>query len=153
MLRIFQIWDCKTKHFPDLEMTQFWFVNYICQVCTLKILFWTCPKFWGIFLLIGYIYICSFCQIHFIADLQPLYSELYFLILSDNFVFWGKYFQNLVMFIFFIQKPVTSITQEWLVVQRCPVSSWITFFMLYSLVFNIPFHSNDLILTWSAVLQ
>ena len=39
--------------FPDIEMTQFWFVNYACQVCKLKLLFWTCPKFGTIFMLIG----------------------------------------------------------------------------------------------------
>ena len=39
--------------FPDLEMAQFWSVNYICQVYKLKLLYWTCPKFWTIFILIG----------------------------------------------------------------------------------------------------
>ena len=39
--------------FPDLETAQFWSVNYICQVYKLKLLFWTCPKFWTIFILIG----------------------------------------------------------------------------------------------------
>ena len=30
---------------PDLEMKQFWSVNYICQVCKFKLLFWKCSKF------------------------------------------------------------------------------------------------------------
>ena len=55
-LRVFSIGihrNCKTKHyffqnfFPDLEMRQFWSVSYVCQICKLKLLFWT------IFILIG----------------------------------------------------------------------------------------------------
>ena len=41
----------------------------------------------------------------FITVLQPLYSELYFLILCrdfETFVFWRKYFQSLLIFMFFI---------------------------------------------------
>ena len=34
-------------------MTQFWTVNYICQVFKLKLLFRTCLKFWTRFILIG----------------------------------------------------------------------------------------------------
>ena len=52
----FQYWNSKKlqdkkllllESFPDLEMTQFWSLIYVCQVCKLKLLFWT------IFLLIG----------------------------------------------------------------------------------------------------
>ena len=43
----------KLAIFINLEMTQFWSVNYICQVCKLKLLFRTCLKFWTMFILIG----------------------------------------------------------------------------------------------------
>ena len=36
--------------FPDLKMTQFWPVNYICQVRKVNFLLWTCPDFWTIFI-------------------------------------------------------------------------------------------------------
>ena len=40
-------------HFPAifsvLEMLKCWSINYICRVCKLYI-FWTCPKFWTIFM-------------------------------------------------------------------------------------------------------
>ena len=29
---------------------------------------------------------------------------------------------EIILFCFFIQKPITSITQEWLVVESCPIS-------------------------------
>ena len=38
--------------FPDLEMTKFWSVSYICQLCKLNLLFWTYPEFWAMILLI-----------------------------------------------------------------------------------------------------
>ena len=36
--------------FPDLEVMQFWSINYVCQICNLHLLFWTCPKFSTIFI-------------------------------------------------------------------------------------------------------
>ena len=52
-----------------------------------------------------------------IADLQPLYSELYFLILSGdrgNFCFFLKkmFSKPSYILLFFIQKPLASINQE-----------------------------------------
>ena len=38
---------------------------------------------------------------------------------------------------FIIEKPLTSITQEWLVVKSCLTPQWITFLMFYRLVYNI----------------
>ena len=40
----------------------------------------------------------------------------------------------------------TFITQEWLVVESCLTPRWITFLMLYRLVYNIRSHFNELIL-------
>ena len=67
-MRFFSIGNhkkCKPNHyilllpiFHNLEMIQFWSVNYICLVYKLKFLFWTCLKFWAIFM----------------ADLQLLHS-------------------------------------------------------------------------------
>ena len=39
--------------FSDLKMTQFWSVNYTCQVCKQKLLFQRCPKFRTLFILLG----------------------------------------------------------------------------------------------------
>ena len=64
-------------------LSQFGTVCYVCQICKLKLLFWT------IFILIGSI----FCWTHFITAIQPLYSELYFSILSGdcgNFLFYPE---------------------------------------------------------------
>ena len=62
---MFHLWDFsigihrkfKSNHYVlplvvsrDLEMTQFWSVNYICLVYKLKFLFWTYPTFWAIFM-------------------------------------------------------------------------------------------------------
>ena len=67
--------------------------------------------------------------------------------------FEEKRFWNHFIFVFFIQKPVTSIIQEWLVLESCPTCLWIIFSVLYRLVYSIPYHLNDLILAWSAMLQ
>ena len=131
-------------------MTQFCSVNYICHVCKLKLLLWTCPKFWTILTLIG-------------SNLQLLLNIFYHrstailfrtvLLIMETFIFWRKCSSKSCYINFFIQKLVTSITQEWLVLGSCPAPQWITFSMLYRLVYNIPYHLNDLILAWSGVLQ
>ena len=36
--------------FHDLRMAQFWYVKYICPVYKLKLLLWTYPTFWAIFM-------------------------------------------------------------------------------------------------------
>ena len=61
-------------------MAQLWSLNYISQLCKLKLLFWTCSKFWEIFVLIdSYPNILLNIFYH-----RSLYSELYFLILSGD---------------------------------------------------------------------
>ena len=66
--------------FPDLEMTQVWSRNYICQVCKLKLLFSKCPKFWRIFILIN-----SYLELSLnILYHRSLYSELFFLVLTGD---------------------------------------------------------------------
>ena len=66
------------RFFPDPEMTPVWPISYVCQVCKLKLFFWT------IFVSI-------------VSYLQPLYSELYFSILygdCGNFCFLRKIFSK-----------------------------------------------------------
>ena len=55
-----------------------------------------------------------------------------------------KIVENLFIFVYLfcpksgaIDFTKTFITQEWLVVENCPTPSWITFLMLYRLVYNI----------------
>ena len=52
-----------------------------------------------------------------------MYSKLYFWILSadtGNCCFLKKNVFKIIFYLFFIQKPIISITQEWLVVESCP---------------------------------
>ena len=75
-------------------------------------------------------------------------------------VLWRKIVENLLIFVYLfcpkngaIDFTKTFITQEWLVVESCPTPRWITFLMLYRLVYNIRSHFNELILAWSACLN
>ena len=93
-------------------MIQFWSVNYIFQVCKLNSYFghfgqyfWHFWKFWTIFTLIGSYFVALVK--HFIANVQPLYSKLYFLILSGDFGSFCFLKEILSVFLylsFFIQK-------------------------------------------------
>ena len=74
-------------------------------------------------------------------------------------VLWRKIVENLLIFVYLfcpkngaIDFTKTFITQKWLVVESCPTPRWITFLMLYQLVYNIRSHFNELILAWSAYL-
>ena len=71
-------------------------------------------------------------------------------------VLWRKFFHNLLIFAYLfcsknktIDSGKTSITLAWLVVESCPTPRWITFLMLYRLMYNIRSYFNDLILAWS----
>ena len=75
-------------------------------------------------------------------------------------VLWRKIVENLLIFVYLfcpkngaIDFTKTFITQEWLVVESCPTPRWITFLMLYRLVYNIRSHFNELILPWSTYLE
>ena len=67
-------------------------------------------------------------------------------------VFRGENFQNLIFtFSFYLEISRTgsrknSITQEWLVVESYPTPRQVTFLIFCRMVYNIPFHLNDLIL-------
>ena len=70
-----------------------------------------------------------------------------------NFCFLKKIFsKSSYIYVFLIQKPVTSITQKWLVVERSLTPQWIIFLMFYRLIYKINSHLNELILAWSALL-
>ena len=107
-LRVFSIGihkECKSNHhllllaiFHDLKMTQFWSVNYICLVFKLKFLFWTCLKFWAIF----------------VTDLQP-FLELHFFRDCGNIllvVLWRDFFQNLVFIFSFYPKKAEVVLKN-----------------------------------------
>ena len=70
-----------------------------------------------------------------------------------------KLFKILYLWIFFclenstIDSWKTSITQEWLVLESCPIPRWIAFLVLCQLVYNLRSHFNKIILAWSAYFQ
>ena len=49
----------------------------------------------------------------------------HFLEIVESFIFWRKKFQNLLIFMFFIEKTVTSITQEWSIMESYLTPKWI----------------------------
>ena len=70
---------------------------------------------------------------------------------------WRKIVQNLLIIAYLfclknstIDSRKTSITQEWLVAEICPIYRWIAFLMLYWLVHNIRSHFNEL-LEWGII--
>ena len=70
-----------------------------------------------------------------------------------------KIVQDLIFVNFFclenstIDSWKTSITQEWLVLESCPIPRWIAFLVLCQLVYNLRSHFNKIILAWSAFFQ
>ena len=107
------------------------------------------------------IYIDRFLFVAFVKYISSqICSHVFGTALSNTFwrlwklLFFDENIFEIILYLFiFIQKPITSITQEWLVVESCPSSHWITFSAFYRLVYSIPYHLNDLILAWRAVLQ
>ena len=105
------------EFFPDPDMTQFWSVNYVYQVCKLKVLFWT------IFTLIG-----SYLQLLLNIFYHRYTATVFRTVLPDTFwrlwkllFFEENIFKTLLyLCFFFIQKQITLITQKQLVVESCP---------------------------------
>ena len=68
-------------------------------------------------------------------------------------IIWSKF-----MFSFYPKSSRTgsrksSITQEWLIIERYQISRWVTLSIFFWLVYDISSHLNDLILTWNTLLQ
>ena len=102
------------KIFLDLEMTQFWSVDYICEVCKLKLLFWTCPNVCAIFVFIG-----SYLQ--FLLNIFYHRSTVIVFGIDLFDTFWRSWkllffevniFKVFLYLCFFTQDPVTSVSQE-----------------------------------------
>ena len=119
-------------------MTQFWSINYICQVCKLNSYFghfwqyfWHFWKFWTIFTLIGSYFVVLVK--YFIANVQPLYLKLCFLILSGDcgsFWFFEGNIVSLLIFIFFYPKT-SNLHNSGMVGRRKP------FYPSINNVFNV----------------
>ena len=147
--------------FPDLEILQFWSENYTFQVCKLYFCLGHVQNFGH------YLYLSVFSKQY----KCPKFSFVKYVLYShctENCIFfgtfwrlktlvlWRKFFHNLLIFAYLfcsknktIDSGKTSITLAWLVVESCPTPRWITFLMLYRLMYNIRSYFNDLILAWS----
>ena len=94
-------------------MTQCWSVGYVCQVCKLKLLFWAI--FIDRFLPVAFVkYILSQIYSHWIQSC----TFPYFLEIVKPFVFWGKYFQNLVIFMFLFYSETNKFNNSEIVGRR-----------------------------------
>ena len=113
----------------------FWSVNYICQVCKLKL----------VLKVLDNVFIHRFLLVAFVKyTLSQIYSHC-----TQNCTFFDIYrlwkllfskeniFNIFLCLCFFIQKPVTSITQEWLVVECCLMPQWKIILMFCRLFYNI----------------
>ena len=84
---------------------------------------------------------------------------LYFLEAKNPYFVTKIYWKSSCICVFILSKKQRNWfhknlhTQEWLVVESCPTPRWITFLMLYRLVYNIRSHFNELILPWSTYLE
>ena len=65
---------------------------------------------------------------------------------------WQKIVQHLLIFLYLFWPnnsttdfPKTFMTQEWLVVERCPIPCWVVFLMLYWLLYNLRSYFNEFI--------
>ena len=147
-----------SSNFPDLEMLQFWSVNYLCQACKLYFHFGHVQNFGQYVFLVNSESVLRLVllNIYCIAILPKTVVFCTFWRLKI-LVLWRKIVQNILIFVYlFCPKnsatdfTKTIITQEWLVVESCPVPRRIVLLMFYQLVYNIRSHFNELILAWSA---
>ena len=127
-------------------MLKFWFVNYTFILDMSQIL--------------GNIYIWVFSINSESVLLLPLVKYMLCTHFTQNYIFWTFWrlkilvlcwtiVENLLIFVYLycpkigaIDFTKTFITQEWLVVESCPTPRWITFLMLYRMVYNIRSHFN-----------
>ena len=130
--------NCKSIHhllflrvFPDLEMIQFWTVNYAYQVCKLYFYFRHVPNFVQCLL---WVFSVNIESVLLLASVKfTLYRK----------IFCRKVVQNLLIFVYLFCLKYTStdsgknsITQEWLALESCPIPRWIAFLMLYRLAYK-----------------
>ena len=86
----------------------------------MKLFLWTCPKFWTIRILIGF-YMWLLLNIFYQRSTAIVLGT----VLLDTFLrlwkllFFEEKIFKILLYLLLIQKPVTSITQEWLVVESC----------------------------------
>ena len=86
------------EFFPDREMTQFWSVSHVCQVCKLK-------------RILDNIYMDRFLLVAFVKYiLSQIYTHSFqnctfrdFLETVETFIFW-EYFHSLVIFVSFLSR-------------------------------------------------
>ena len=128
-------------------------VNYVCQICKLKLLFCTCLKFWTIFILT-----CSYLQLLLNIFYHRSTAIVLGTVLFDTFwrswkllVFEENIFEVFLNLCFFLSKNQHSRIRNSGMIgcKNCQSLQWITFLMFYRLVYKIPSHLNDLILAWS----
>ena len=156
-LRVFSIgihWNWKRKHYCSFS----WSGNDTVLVCKLYVnsvnKYFYFGEFDNIsidrFLLVAVVkYILSQIYSHCIQNC----TFWYFMEIVEFFVFWRRYFQSLLIFMFFYPKNTTSMTQEKLVAESYMTPQWIIFSMFYCLIYNIHSHLNHLILACSVLLQ
>ena len=87
--------------FPDLEMTHFWSVSYICQACQYRLLFW---MFWT-FLLIGS-YLSLLLNIFYHKSTAVIFRTVLFNTSWRlwKFLFFEENIFKVVLYIFFWSK-------------------------------------------------
>ena len=146
--------------FPDLEMLQFWFVNYKWQFCKLFYILDMSEILDNIYVWVFLVNSKSVLILSFVK--YTLYSHCTqncsFAILGGwKPLFCDKNLQNLLIFAYsFSPKNSTaasrkiSMTQKLLVVESFPTPYSITFVMRYRLVYNMRSHFNQLNTVWNS---
>ena len=95
--------------FTDHKIIRFWFVNYVCQVCKLYFLFWTCPEFRTIFIFGCFKWIVKVTYLQLLVNIRCSHFTWNFFLLfgGKNPFFLMKNFSNfLILLYFFVQRSV-----------------------------------------------
>ena len=139
--------------FPVLKILKFWSVNCIWQVCKSYFYFGHIRNFDNI-----YIWVFSINSVNVL--LLALVKYMVYSHFTQNCIFctfwrlkililWWKIVENLLIFVCLfcpknnaIDFTKAFITQEWLIIESCPTPCWITFLMLYRLMYNIRSNFN-----------
>ena len=95
--------------FTDHKIIRFWFVNYVCQVCKLYFLFWTCPEFRTIFIFGCFKWIVKVTYFQLLVNIRCSHFTWNFFLLfgGKNPFFLMKNFSNFpILLYFFVQRSV-----------------------------------------------
>ena len=99
--------------FTDHKIIRFWFVNYVCQVCKLYFLFWTCPEFRTIFIFGCFKWIVKVTYLQLLVNIRCSHFTWNFFLLfggKNPFFLMKNFSKSSYTIVFFCPKISTILS-------------------------------------------